>query len=101
MQLRQPNKEVPKVVNVGGGKESSLSLLELSQYCSDRFSVNRKILSQPTTRPFDVPYYVTDNSSVRKAWNWKPGKRPTEILDSITDWAIANRRFIETGFSNV
>lgn len=98
MQLKQPSKDAPKVVNVGGGKEYSLSLSELSKYCSQRFRVEREIKPEPKARPFDVPYYVTDNSFVNKTWDWKPETKPTEILDSIADWAHNNRMLFENGF---
>jgi CDP-paratose 2-epimerase len=98
LQIGQPRQNAPKVVNVGGGKEYSLSLRELSRYCAERMGVQREIKSEPQTRPFDVPYYVTDNSLVHKAWNWKPETKPTDVLDSIIDWAHANRPLIENGF---
>ena len=83
---------------MGGGKESSLGLSELSKYCSERLSVKREIKPEPTPRPFDAPYYITDNSSVRKAWDWQSDTKPAEVLDSITTWAYANRPLIESGF---
>jgi CDP-paratose 2-epimerase len=98
LQIKQPDRDAPKVINVGGGEEYSLSLRELSQYCAERLSRRRDINSEPQTRPFDIPYYVTDNSLVKKAWDWKPATRPMEILDSIIAWADSNRPLIEKGF---
>jgi CDP-paratose 2-epimerase len=98
MQLKQPSKDAPKVFNVGGGRECSLSLDELSRYCAERLSVHRRVDSAPETRAFDIPYYVTDTALAQNAWDWKPEMQPTKILDSIIDWAHANRTLIETGF---
>ncbi|NEP25919.1 NAD-dependent epimerase/dehydratase family protein, partial [Moorena sp. SIO3I6] len=98
MQLSQPDKKAPKVVNVGGGQECSMSLKELSQYCAERLRVKREINSIPETRPFDIPYYVTDNSLVQEIWNWKPEVSATNTLDAIANWAKANRAAIEVGF---
>lgn len=75
-----------------------MSLKELSQYCAERFAIYRDIKSLPETRPFDIPYYVTDNTLVEKAWGWKPEVGTTEILNETANWACANRSTIEVGF---
>lgn len=98
MQLMQPNKESPKVVNVGGGKKCAISLKELSQYCHEKFGIDREIKSVPENRTFDIPYYVTDTTTVEQAWGWQPQVSATEILDAIAEWAIANKSTIEAGF---
>ena len=39
-QIYEPNLDAPKVVNLGGGIENSLSLKELSNWCEKRFGTN-------------------------------------------------------------
>jgi CDP-paratose 2-epimerase len=97
-QLRDPGRACPKIVNVGGGTDCSVSLAELSTYCRQRFGVDRKLGQVPETRPFDVPYYITDNSRLKQYWNWSPRSSRQAVLDSIADWATANLETIRAGF---
>ena len=97
MQLTQPSKIAPKIVNIGGGTECSMSLKELSNYCGERFGIYQDVKAISETRKFDIPYYVTDNSLVHKKWDWFPEIKPTEILDSIVDWAKTNQDIIKSG----
>jgi len=97
MQLTQPSKIAPKIVNIGGGTACSMSLKELSNYCAERFGTYQNVKSMSETRKFDIPYYVTDNSLVHKTWDWLPEIKPTEILDSIVDWAKTNQDIIKSG----
>ena len=97
-QLAQPDKHGPKVVNVGGGQARSLSLQELSQFCATTLQVARDVKSEPTTRPFDIPFYVTDNNLARKTWDWNPQTTAYDVLEAILNWAHCNRALIEEGF---
>jgi len=96
-QMADPARDAPRVLNVGGGLESSLSLKQLSQYCEQRFGP-KEVSSQPETRAFDIPYYVTDISRVTNAWNWHPQQNATDLLDEIATWSQSNRIVIEAGF---
>lgn len=98
LQIAQPDKEAPKVVNVGGGTDQSMSLKELSQYCREKLNIDREIASVPQTRPFDIPYYVTDNTLVQQIWGWQPEIGVKEIIDAIIAWAQANQSVIASGF---
>ena len=97
-QLQAPNHDGPKIINAGGGTESAISLRELSGYCASKYDSHRDVAAVPETRPFDIPYYVTDNFLAESVWNWKPQMSSTETLDSIADWAETNRALIEAGF---
>jgi len=97
-QLAQPDRDAPKIINVGGGEERAMSLCELSHFCSERLGIKREIKSVPETRMFDVPYYVTDTRRVRQVWDWQPKVRATEILNEIADWAYMNQSIIAAGF---
>lgn len=97
LQLRQPAKDAPRVLNAGGGLNCSMSLRELSDYCTARFGP-KQLQSVPETRAFDIPFYVSDCSMAQQVWAWQPEDDATAILDEITNWAIANRSLIEAGF---
>jgi CDP-paratose 2-epimerase len=72
----------PKIINVSGGKESACSLKNLSTWCDDRFGSHR-IQSNPTPRPFDLPWVVLDSSKARQYWNWTPTISRESIFEEI------------------
>ena len=43
------------------------------------------------TSIFDIPYYVTDNSKVKKIHKWKPSRNIDKILNDIYIWLIKNK----------
>lgn len=85
-QICEPNWEAPKIVNLGGGIENSLSLRELSNWCKNRFKANR-VESTIEERPMDAPWIVLDSSVAQNAWNWRPKIGITEIIEEIADHA--------------
>lgn len=90
--------EKPRILNLGGGNEGSFSLRELNDYCKDRFRVEKTIGSAAETRPFDLPYYVTDTSLAETVWGWKAAKNKYRILDEIAEWASAHKDRIVNHF---
>ena len=97
LQMEDPARKSPKILNIGGGIASSLSLRQLSAYCTQRFG-SKHVESKPETRAFDIPYYVTDHTLASTFWDWHPKRTATALLDEIADWAVANRPRIEAGF---
>ena len=95
-QMCDPSRKVSKILNVGGGLESSMSLLELNNYCKERFGFEKQVNAVAETRPFDLPYYVTDYSVATELWNWKPSKSPVVLLDEIMQHAQKNKSLIES-----
>jgi CDP-paratose 2-epimerase len=79
------------IYNVGGGLSVSVSLAELTRACASRAGHTAIIRGEATTRPADVPYYVTDNTGVTKATGWQPSRTIDSILDDIFLWLRANR----------
>jgi CDP-paratose 2-epimerase len=53
-----------KTYNVGGGLALSVSLAELTALCAARTGERLELGSDPTTRPADIRYYVTDTAAV-------------------------------------
>jgi CDP-paratose 2-epimerase len=79
------------VFNVGGGREISVSLLELTQICSKICGNSINIDVQPETHPADIPYYVTNNSDISSETGWKPKRSVAKILDDIFLWLRENK----------
>jgi CDP-paratose 2-epimerase len=81
--------------NVGGGREVSASLAELTDLCRARTGSRLIPGEEPTTRPTDIPYYVTDHAAATRATGWTP-QRPVEmILDEVLEWLGRYRDTVE------
>ena len=93
-QMEEPNRDAPKIINLGGGLENSISLKQLSSWCEKRFGPNEVIASQ-LERPMDAPWIVMDSSLAEEAWDWKPHKTLSEILDEIAIHAEENPNWLE------
>ena len=79
-----------EVFNVGGGRESSLSLLETTQICQEITGHTIEISRVLGDRQGDVPLYITDASKVMQSTGWQPQIAPQHTLKSIFDWIQAN-----------
>ena len=85
-QLQQPATKPEPPLNFGGGKENSMSLAQLSDWCSKRFGPH-KIASERTPRPYDVPWLVMDCRAAARHWDWKPQRNLYSLLEEIADHA--------------
>ncbi len=86
----------PPIVNVSGGPKSATSLAQLSHWCTDRWG-SREVATDPSSRPFDLPWVVLDHSLATKTWDWKPETSVQQILTEIADFADQQSDWI--GFS--
>lgn len=78
------------VYNVGGGREVSVSLAELTALCEAASGNKITIERQAETRAADVPLYITDNTRITAATGWKPTSSPAKIIEDITQWLRDN-----------
>jgi CDP-paratose 2-epimerase len=76
----------PRIINVGGGQASAMSLFQLSEWCRERLS-EHTVASRSEGRPFDLPWVVLDASLATEVWGWKPSRRTPEILEEILQHA--------------
>lgn len=72
--------------NVGGGRDVSVSLCELTALCEAASGNKITIAAEPDTRTADIPLYLTDNAKVTAATGWKPSTTPATIIEDITRW---------------
>ena len=96
-QLMEPSWDAPKIINVGGGIENSMSLKELSDWCEKRLGPN-KVVSSLEQRTMDAPWIVMDSTVAQNAWNWRVQSRLERILEEIADHADQNPNWLS--FSN-
>lgn len=97
-QLKDIKKFNGKIYNVGGGRENSISLLELTKLCQDIIGNKIEISSNPQVREGDIPWYITDYSLVREDTGWKPQISLPQIVKDIGDWILQYRDVLEPIF---
>ncbi len=92
-QISDPGRKGPAIINAGGGLENSMSLAELSAWCSERFGP-RGVQSDAAPRPYDLPWVVMDNAAVAQMWQWQPQIKLPALLDSIAEHVLANPHWL-------
>jgi CDP-paratose 2-epimerase len=85
-QVASSRDDVPRIVNVGGGRGSARSLRQLSDWCRDRLG-DHTVDSSHESRRFDLPWVVLDPNLARSVWNWTPVRSTEDILEEILEHA--------------
>lgn len=74
------------VYAVGGGRECSCSLRELTALCAEVTGARMQIPADPDVREGDVPLFVTDAGRAKAAFGWKPERGMREVVADIAAW---------------
>jgi CDP-paratose 2-epimerase len=90
--------KLPRIVNVSGGKNSAMSLAQLSDWCAARFGA-RKVEADGGERPFDIPWIVLNSALARKTWEWQPETPVESVLDEIARHAESHPEWLELSAS--
>jgi CDP-paratose 2-epimerase len=79
-----------RTVNVGGGRECSLSLAETTEIC--RRLTGNEVPIEPVieTRAGDVPIYLSDCAKLFSLDEWRPRRSAEQVLADIHDWIAAD-----------
>jgi CDP-paratose 2-epimerase len=93
-QMQEPDRDAPKIINLGGGVENSMSLKQLTSWCEERLGAN-EVLASGEERPMDAPWIVMDSSMAREVWDWTPNTTLNDILEEIANHAEANPEWLE------
>lgn len=72
--------------NVGGGREFSVSLCELTDLCRRATGRTIPIASVPENRAADVPLYLSDTGRLQSATGWRPRRGVEAIIEEIAQW---------------
>jgi len=83
------------VLNVGGGTDNSLSLLETTKLCEEITGKSISIKSEVTTRQGDIPIFITDSSQIVSKTGWKANITPKQTLKDIYEWIIENEMMLK------
>ena len=86
-QLAAPGDWAGRTVNVGGGREISLSLRETTELCRELTGRTVPIAAAGEDRPGDVRIYLTDASRLYGLTDWRPRHSAEQTLADIAAWA--------------
>ena len=95
IQLNNVSRFSGQTYNVGGGKNNSVSLLELTSLCRKATGNHVEILKEPETRAGDIPWYISDCNKVQSYTGWQPTTSIIEIVNEITTWIRENRNDLQ------
>jgi CDP-paratose 2-epimerase len=90
-QLKFFNKINNQTFCIGGSSTSYTSLKNLTKLCQ-KITKNRiKFNKIKETSIYDIPYFITDNSKAIRAYNWKPTKNISVIVNDTYNWLLKNK----------
>ena len=85
-QLTAPADWAGRTVNVGGGREISLSLAETTALCQELTGNAVPVGVAHSDRPGDVRIYLTDASRLYALTDWRPRRSAEQTLADIAAW---------------
>ena len=85
-QLGDPGRWDGQVVNVGGGRDVSLSLAEATEICRELTGNEVPISSTPDDRAGDVPVYISDCARLFERTSWRPSRPARDTLADLSAW---------------
>ncbi|WP_053976089.1 NAD-dependent epimerase/dehydratase family protein [Mangrovimonas xylaniphaga] len=95
IQMKEPSiSSKPKIVNVSGGVQNSMSLAQLTTWCETNIGQNM-VESTNTERPFDIPWMVLDSQKAKDVWGWAPKISIETILLEIATFAKTQEGWCE------
>tara|TARA_Y100001970_G_scaffold290848_1_gene425961 strand:+ start:231 stop:1238 length:1008 start_codon:yes stop_codon:yes gene_type:complete len=98
LQIKNFKKINNKLFTVGGSKKSYTSLKKLSKVC-EKFTNNKITFGRISkTSIYDIPYYISDNTTVTKTYKWKPKKNINNIVNDVFIWLKNNKNKIKKYF---
>lgn len=93
-QLLAPAEWDGRTVNVGGGRECSLSLRETTAICRELTGNEVPISPLLETRQGDVPVYLSDCARLFGLDEWRPRRSARQVLADIYEWIAADEQRI-------
>src|SRR4051794_18324273 len=93
-QLMAPDHWRGRTLNVGGGREISLSLAETTALCRELTGNEVPVGVAAEDRPGDVRIYLTDASRLYGLTDWRPQRDAAQTLADIAAWVRANEALV-------
>jgi CDP-paratose 2-epimerase len=95
-QLARPGHWDGATVNVGGGREVSLSLRETTDLCAEISGRTVEVATDGADRPGDVPVYLSDCARLHGMTDWRPQRSARDVLEDIAVWIRGNEETIRS-----
>ena len=92
IQIKKFKKINNMTFNIGGGINNLISLKNLTIKCENLTKNKIRIEKIYRTSNYDIPYFVTNNSKIKKVYKWKPVKNINNILKDIYFWLKENKK---------
>ena len=96
IQIHQPSFYSSQAWNVGGGVFGSVSLQELTRYCTEITGNTIPIKKVKENRIADIPWYITDYTQIFEKSGWEPAISVEEVLNEIFDWLRINEKSLKS-----
>ena len=93
-QLSSPARWAGETVNVGGGRDVSLSLREATELCRELTGNDVPVEAALEDRPGDVRIYLSDCTRLFGLTEWRPRRNAREILADTLGWISDNERAV-------
>lgn len=90
LQLHHIEKFDGQTFNVGGGRNVSSSLQELTHFCQEISGNTIPIEPVPDNRKADIRIYISDCSRIRDLTGWEPKRTVQQTLLDIYSWIKEN-----------
>jgi len=78
-------KTAGQIYNIGGGRDNTISLLELIKVVEQTLNIRINYRFRPA-RPGDQPIYITDFTKFAEQAKWLPGRTVQQIIRDIYCW---------------
>jgi CDP-paratose 2-epimerase len=99
-QLQQPDVWAGETVNVGGGGERSLSLLETTELCHELTGNHVPVVpAAGDARPGDIPIYVSDCAHLAELTSWQPRRSARDTLADTLTWLTENEADVRSALA--
>jgi CDP-paratose 2-epimerase len=95
-QLSSPERWAGETVNVGGGRDVSLSLREATELCRELTGNEVPVEASSEERPGDVRIYLSDCTRLFGLTEWRPRRDERQILADTLDWIAENERAVRS-----
>jgi CDP-paratose 2-epimerase len=99
LQLAEPERWAGATVNVGGGRERSLSLRETTERCRELTGRTVEIGADPEERWGDVPLYLSDCTRLEGLTDWRPSRSADDVLRDTLAWIRAHEGLLESALA--
>ena len=97
-QIKKINKINNRLFTVGGSWRSYTSLVDLTKTCEKITKNKIKFNKIEKTSIYDVPYYISNNKTVSKVYQWKPKNNINNIVNDLYLWQKKNKSKLKKYF---